>query len=155
MAAVRNPIFLPLTLNQESLADGGPSPTFLVLLIIAISMPFLFISNELITYIFLVVIEGNESFEKLASMSLIANMTVYLHTQYNLSGVVLTNTTNIWSGTANLSSILGAIASDAYLGPFHTLLYGTLCSLAVPLFSLPLHCNLAPTLVPLIPCMLV
>lgn len=52
-------------------------------------------------------LEGNESFEKVASMSLIANMTVYLSTRCNISGVFLTNAVNIWSGSTNLSSILG------------------------------------------------
>ncbi|KAK6153381.1 hypothetical protein DH2020_013020 [Rehmannia glutinosa] len=67
----------------------------------------------------------NESFEKLASMSLVANITVYLRTKYNLSGIVLVNVVTIWSGTSNVSSIFGAIVSDAYLGRFLTLLFGT------------------------------
>ncbi|KAK6128195.1 hypothetical protein DH2020_038064 [Rehmannia glutinosa] len=72
---------------------------------------------------------GNESFEKLASMSLVANITVYLRTKYNLSGIVLVNVVTIWSGTSNVSSIFGAIVSDAYLGRFLTLLFGTVFSL--------------------------
>ncbi|KAG8388661.1 hypothetical protein BUALT_Bualt02G0148500 [Buddleja alternifolia] len=72
---------------------------------------------------------GNESFEKLASMSLISNLTMYLRTQYNLSGILLVNVVTIWSGTTNVSSIAGAILSDAYLGRFLTLLYGTMFSL--------------------------
>lgn len=75
--------------------------------------------------------EGNESFEKLASMSLIANLTVYLRTKYNLSGIALVNVVTIWAGTSNVSSILGAIVSDVYLGRFLTLLCGTICSLMV------------------------
>ncbi|EPS58521.1 hypothetical protein M569_16293 [Genlisea aurea] len=78
---------------------------------------------------------GNESFEKLASMSLIANITVYLRTKYNLSGIILVNIVTIWSGTTNVSSIGGAILSDAFLGRFRTLLFGTICSLLV---SIPL-----------------
>ncbi|KAL7115128.1 hypothetical protein ACP275_04G165200 [Erythranthe tilingii] len=72
---------------------------------------------------------GNESFEKLASMSLIANITVYLRTKYNLSGILLVNVVTLWAGTSNVSSIVGAIVSDAYLGRFLTLLCGTICSL--------------------------
>ncbi|KAL9673501.1 hypothetical protein QQ045_029760 [Rhodiola kirilowii] len=41
---------------------------------------------------------GNESFEKLASVSLIANITVYLRTRYHLEGVLLVNVVQIWSG---------------------------------------------------------
>ncbi|CAA0826634.1 Protein NRT1/ PTR FAMILY 2.8 [Striga hermonthica] len=72
---------------------------------------------------------GNESFEKLASMSLVANITVYLRTKYNLSGILLVNVVTIWFGTANVSSILGAVVSDALIGRFLTLLIGTLFSL--------------------------
>ncbi|PIN02126.1 H+/oligopeptide symporter [Handroanthus impetiginosus] len=72
---------------------------------------------------------GNESFEKLASMSLVANITVYLRTKYNLSGIILVNVVTIWSGTSNISTIGGAIISDVYLGRFLTLLLGTICTL--------------------------
>ncbi|KAL0335656.1 UNVERIFIED_CONTAM: protein NRT1/ PTR FAMILY 2.8 [Sesamum radiatum] len=72
---------------------------------------------------------ANESFEKLASMSLIANITVYLRTKYNLEGILLVNVVQIWSGTSNISSIAGAIVSDACLGRFLTLLVGTIFSL--------------------------
>ncbi|XP_027124409.1 protein NRT1/ PTR FAMILY 2.8-like [Coffea arabica] len=72
---------------------------------------------------------GNESFEKLASMSLIANLTVYLRTKYNLGGIFLVNVVTIWTGSSNVLSIAGAIVSDAYLGRFLTLLFGSISSL--------------------------
>ncbi|XP_062114961.1 protein NRT1/ PTR FAMILY 2.8, partial [Humulus lupulus] len=93
---------------------------------------------------------GNESFEKLASMSLIANITVYLSTKYNLSGVFLVTVVNVWSGFSNFSSIAGAFVSDAYLGKFYTLLCGTIASLlGMGIITLtagikllrPSHCN--------------
>ncbi|KAL3819368.1 hypothetical protein ACJIZ3_005273 [Penstemon smallii] len=62
-------------------------------------------------------------------MSLVANITVYLRTRYNLSGILLVNVVQIWSGTANISSIAGAIVSDVFLGRFLTLLFGTISSL--------------------------
>ncbi|KDP24544.1 hypothetical protein JCGZ_25108 [Jatropha curcas] len=71
---------------------------------------------------------GNESFEKLASMSLIANLTVYLQTQYNMDGILMVNVFNIWSGSSNLTPLAGAFISDAYLGRFRTLLYGSFAS---------------------------
>ncbi|CAK9134313.1 unnamed protein product [Ilex paraguariensis] len=71
---------------------------------------------------------GNESFEKLASMSLIANITVYLRTNYNMEGILLVNVVTIWSGTSNLASLAGAIVSDAYVGRFLTLLFGSIAS---------------------------
>ncbi|KAK7330400.1 hypothetical protein VNO77_24594 [Canavalia gladiata] len=71
---------------------------------------------------------GNESFEKLASMSLISNLTVYLLTNYNLSGIFVVNVVQIWNGSSNVASIVGAFISDAYLGRFRTLFYGSIAS---------------------------
>lgn len=72
--------------------------------------------------------KANETFEKLASMGLAANLTVYLKTKYNLNGIILVNVVNIWSGSCNITSIAGAIISDAYLGRFLTLLFGSISS---------------------------
>ncbi|KAI4326645.1 hypothetical protein MLD38_031935 [Melastoma candidum] len=77
----------------------------------------------------IIFILGNETFEKLASMSLIANITLYLRTQYNLEGIFLVNVVNIWSGSTNIATLLGAFISDSFLGRFHTLLYGSIFSL--------------------------
>ncbi|KAH0851150.1 hypothetical protein HID58_094951 [Brassica napus] len=74
---------------------------------------------------------SNESFEKLASMSLIGNLSVYLTTKYNLGGVFLVNIINIWFGSCNFLSIPGAFVSDAYLGRFWTLLLGSIASFLV------------------------
>ncbi|XP_059645448.1 protein NRT1/ PTR FAMILY 2.8 [Cornus florida] len=71
---------------------------------------------------------GNETFERLASMSLISNLTVYLHTQYNIGGILLVNTVNIWSGSSNVTTIAGAFLADAYLGRFLTILFGLIIS---------------------------
>ncbi|KAL2321932.1 hypothetical protein Fmac_026311 [Flemingia macrophylla] len=72
---------------------------------------------------------SNESFEKLASMSLISNLTVYLLTNYNLNGIFAVNVVQIWSGSSNIFSIIGAFISDTYLGRYRTLLYGSISSL--------------------------
>ncbi|CAN0903491.1 Protein NRT1/ PTR FAMILY 2.8 [Linum grandiflorum] len=71
---------------------------------------------------------ANESFEKLASMSLIANLTLYLQSQYNMGGVFNVTVTTIWGGTCNVASLAGAFLADAYLGRFRTLLYGSISS---------------------------
>ncbi|EOA22201.1 hypothetical protein CARUB_v10002773mg [Capsella rubella] len=71
---------------------------------------------------------ANESFEKLASMSLIGNLSVYLTKKYNLGGVFLVNVINIWFGSCNVLSLAGAFVSDAYLGRFWTLLLGSIAS---------------------------
>ncbi|GAB2223892.1 hypothetical protein Droror1_Dr00004636 [Drosera rotundifolia] len=72
---------------------------------------------------------ANETFEKLASMSLIANITVYLKTMYNMDGIMLVNVVTIWSGSSNISSLGGAFLSDVYFGRFYTLLIGSIASL--------------------------
>ncbi|GAB4845465.1 hypothetical protein Ancab_038873 [Ancistrocladus abbreviatus] len=71
---------------------------------------------------------ANETFEKLASMSLIANITLYLRSMYNLEGIVLINVVSIWSGSSNILSPAGALLSDVYLGRFYTLLIGSVAS---------------------------
>ncbi|XVF54251.1 hypothetical protein PTKIN_Ptkin05aG0165300 [Pterospermum kingtungense] len=71
---------------------------------------------------------GNETFEKLASMSLISNIQVYLKKDYNLGGVYVVNVFNIWSGSSNFTGIVGAFLADAYLGKFLTLLFGSIAS---------------------------
>ncbi|XP_047309336.1 protein NRT1/ PTR FAMILY 2.8-like [Impatiens glandulifera] len=77
----------------------------------------------------IVYILGNESFEKLASMSLVANITVYLRSKYNMDGIQLVNVVNIWSGSSNFTTLAGAFFSDAYLGRFLTLLIGSIASM--------------------------
>ena len=86
-------------------------------------------------------VEGNETFEKLASMSLIANLVLYLHTMYNLDSVDSAYVFQIWSGTTNFAALAGAFLADAYLGRFYTLLFGSFASLLVLFFfsSTPLH----------------
>lgn len=77
------------------------------------------------------ILEGHESFEKSASTSSIANLTVYLRTKYNMDGILLVNVISNWSGSSNISSLAGAFVSDAYLGRFHTLLLGSMVSFLV------------------------
>ncbi|TKY65965.1 NRT1/ PTR FAMILY 2.8 [Spatholobus suberectus] len=71
---------------------------------------------------------GNETFEKLASMSLIANLVVYLRTQYNMDTTVSIDVFNIWSGCTNFLPLVGAYLTDAYTGKFNMLLIGSIAS---------------------------
>ncbi|KAK7395212.1 hypothetical protein VNO78_15760 [Psophocarpus tetragonolobus] len=71
---------------------------------------------------------GNETFEKLASMSLIANLVLYLRTQYNMDTTVSVEVFNIWSGCSNFLPLLGAYFADAYTGKFNMLLIGSIAS---------------------------
>lgn len=71
---------------------------------------------------------GNETFEKLASMSLIANLAVYLKTHYNMDGILLVTVISVWSGSTNVTPVIGALISDTFLGRYRTLLYGSMSS---------------------------
>ena len=71
---------------------------------------------------------GNETFEKLASMSLIANLIVYMHTQYNMDTTFSVEVFNIWSGFTNFLPLVAAYLADAYVGKFSMLVFGSIAS---------------------------
>ncbi|XP_073304366.1 protein NRT1/ PTR FAMILY 2.13-like [Primulina huaijiensis] len=68
---------------------------------------------------------GNETFERLASIGLIANFMMFLLTQLHMEQVLASNVVNIWSGVANFAPLVGAFISDAYTGRFTTIAYAS------------------------------
>ncbi|KAM3353572.1 hypothetical protein ACQJBY_024623 [Aegilops geniculata] len=72
---------------------------------------------------------ATETFEKVGSVGVAANLTVYLVKRYNIGRLAAANITNIFYGTLNFAPLLGAFISDAYLGRFRTLAYGSFFSL--------------------------
>ncbi|XP_008796643.2 protein NRT1/ PTR FAMILY 2.11-like [Phoenix dactylifera] len=64
---------------------------------------------------------GNETFEKLGTIGTAANLLVYLTTIFHLKSVTAATTLNIFTGTTNLTPVLGAFLSDTYLGRYITL----------------------------------
>ncbi|VAH83403.1 unnamed protein product [Triticum turgidum subsp. durum] len=72
---------------------------------------------------------ATETFEKVGSVGVAANLTVYLVNRYNIGKLAAANITNIFYGTLNFAPLLGAFISDAYLGRFRTLAYGSFFSL--------------------------
>ncbi|KAE8800431.1 Nitrate transporter 1.7 [Hordeum vulgare] len=72
---------------------------------------------------------ATETFEKVGSVGVAANLTVYLVERYNIGQLAAANITNIFYGTLNFAPLLGAFISDAYLGRFRTLAYGSFFSL--------------------------
>lgn len=72
---------------------------------------------------------GNETFERLASVGLLANFMVFLLTQYHMDQVTASNVTSIWSGVTNFAPLVGAYLSDTYLGRFKTIAYAQFGSL--------------------------
>ncbi|KAK9276595.1 hypothetical protein L1049_006130 [Liquidambar formosana] len=72
---------------------------------------------------------GNETFERLATVGLLANLMVYLLTQLHLEQVSAINILNIWSGTTNFTPMIGAFISDAYVGRFRTIAFASIVAL--------------------------
>uniref|UniRef100_A0A7N0TC45 Nitrate transporter n=1 Tax=Kalanchoe fedtschenkoi TaxID=63787 RepID=A0A7N0TC45_KALFE len=72
---------------------------------------------------------GNETFERLATIGVLANFMVYLQTQLHMKLVAATNLIHIWSGCSSFAPLLGAFISDAYLGRFRTIAFASIASL--------------------------
>lgn len=69
---------------------------------------------------------GNETFERLASMGLLANFMQFLLTVFHMDQVSASNVLNIWSGITNFIPLLGAFISDAYIGRFWTIAFASI-----------------------------
>ncbi|XP_030475269.1 protein NRT1/ PTR FAMILY 2.9-like [Syzygium oleosum] len=93
---------------------------------------------------------GNETFEKLGTIGTLANLLVYLTTVFNMKSITATNLINIFNGTTNLATLLGAFLCDSYFGRYKTLVFATISSVlgllalaltaAVPKLH-PLYCG--------------
>lgn len=77
---------------------------------------------------------GNETFERVASFGLTANLTVYLVKRYHMQQITAVNVNNIWSGTSSFAPLLGAFLADAYWGKFKTVAYGCIATFLVYFF---------------------
>ncbi|XP_061358856.1 protein NRT1/ PTR FAMILY 2.9-like [Gastrolobium bilobum] len=71
---------------------------------------------------------GNETFEKLGAIGTLANLLVYLTTVFNLKNITATNIVNVFSGSTNFATLLGAFFSDTYFGRYNTLGFCTVTS---------------------------
>ncbi|KAM1719318.1 hypothetical protein ACFX12_021147 [Malus domestica] len=72
---------------------------------------------------------GNDTFERLAAIGLLANFMVYLTRMLHLDQVSASNIINVWSGLTNFAPLLGAFISDAYVGRFRTIVFASISSL--------------------------
>ncbi|KAL3501321.1 hypothetical protein ACH5RR_035770 [Cinchona calisaya] len=68
---------------------------------------------------------GNETFERLANVGLLANFGVFLLTKFNMDQVSVSNVLNIWSGATSFLPLVGAYISDAYVGRFVTIAFAS------------------------------
>lgn len=71
---------------------------------------------------------GNETFEKLGAIGTLSNLQVYLTTVFNMSRISATTLLNVFNGTTNFATLLGAYLCDTYFGRYKTLGFGSVAS---------------------------
>lgn len=71
---------------------------------------------------------GNETFEKLGTIGTSSNLLVYLTKVFNMRSITATNLINVFNGTCNFGTLLGAFLSDTYLGRYKTLGFASVSS---------------------------
>lgn len=71
---------------------------------------------------------GNETFEKLGAIGTLANLLVYLTTVFNMKAITATTLINVFNGTTNFGTLLGAYLSDTYFGRYKTLGFASIAS---------------------------
>lgn len=74
---------------------------------------------------------GNETFEKLGTVGTLSNLLVYLTTVFNMSTISATNLINVFNGTCNFGTLIGAFFSDTYFGRYKTLGFASVSSVLV------------------------
>ncbi|XP_031372241.1 protein NRT1/ PTR FAMILY 2.10-like isoform X1 [Punica granatum] len=71
---------------------------------------------------------GNETFEKLGTIGTASNLLVYLTSVFNMKSITATNLVNIFNGTINLATLVGAFLCDTYFGRYKTLGFASISS---------------------------
>lgn len=60
-----------------------------------------------------------------------ANFTLYLLNEYNVSQVYAAAKFGVWNGVSNFLTLICAFVADAYIGKFLTIVIGSFASLLV------------------------
>ncbi|KAL2515866.1 Protein NRT1/PTR FAMILY 2.11 [Forsythia ovata] len=71
---------------------------------------------------------GNETFEKLGAIGTLHNLQIYLTTFFNMKRITATTLLNVFNGTTNFATLLGAYLCDTYFGRYNTLGFGSIAS---------------------------
>lgn len=74
---------------------------------------------------------GNETFEKLGAIGTLANLLIYLTTVFNLKSITAATMINVFNGTTNFGTLVGAFLCDTYFGRYKTLGFATAASFLV------------------------
>lgn len=78
---------------------------------------------------------GNETFEKLGAIGTLSNLLVYLTSVFNMKRITAATLLNVFSGTTNFATLIGAFLCDTYFGRYKTLGFASIASFLVS-FSL-------------------
>ncbi|XP_061988495.1 protein NRT1/ PTR FAMILY 2.10-like [Rosa rugosa] len=71
---------------------------------------------------------GNETFEKLGTLGTSSNLLVYFTTVFNMKSITATTVVNVFNGTTNFATLLGAFLCDTYFGRYNTLGFACVAS---------------------------
>ncbi|XP_027122506.1 protein NRT1/ PTR FAMILY 2.10 isoform X1 [Coffea arabica] len=71
---------------------------------------------------------GNEAFEKLGTIGSSSNLLVYLTSIFHMKTITATNVINIFNGTCNLGTLVGAFLCDTYFGRYNLLGFASVSS---------------------------
>ncbi|KAM7483265.1 hypothetical protein LguiB_007848 [Lonicera macranthoides] len=71
---------------------------------------------------------GNETFEKLGTLGTSSNLLVYLTSVFHMKTITATNLMNIFNGTCNFGTLIGAYLSDTYFGRYKTIGFASVAS---------------------------
>ncbi|KAF5730129.1 proton-dependent oligopeptide transport family protein [Tripterygium wilfordii] len=71
---------------------------------------------------------GNETFEKLGAIGTLSNLLIYLTTVFNMKSITAATIINIFNGTTNFGTFIGAFLCDTYFGRYKTLGFATVAS---------------------------
>ncbi|KAF2311355.1 hypothetical protein GH714_022028 [Hevea brasiliensis] len=71
---------------------------------------------------------GNETFEKLGAIGTLANLLIYLTTVFNMKSITAATIINVFNGTTNFGTLVGAYLCDTYFGRYNTLGFATVTS---------------------------
>lgn len=74
---------------------------------------------------------GNETFEKLGAIGTLANLLIYLTSVFNMKSITAATIINIFNGTTNFGTMIGAFLCDTYFGRYKTLGFATAASFLV------------------------
>lgn len=71
---------------------------------------------------------GNETFEKLGAVGTLSNLLVYLTAVFNMKSITAATLINVFNGTTNFATLLGAFLCDTYFGRYKTLGFASIAS---------------------------